>query len=302
MSKPDSLRPKSDEQLRPAELEDWLNANIYHPLSHRLASLLRPTFITPNAVSIAGGLMVVAAAAVYFNVPGAVGGALGLLLHISWHVLDGADGDLARMTGRTSELGEIIDGACDYLGHIGLYLTLAVILADEIGWIGAVLMVAAGLARALQATFFETQRRQYQFWVYDHPWLRVTVGSHSDAHSGLLTMPARLYLNISAALCAGGARIDALLAPMEADQRSGAAALAKTHMLPVIARCSFLSANYRTLIIGGSMIADEPIVIVLFELLALNVLLAMVWLQARRAIAALEDQLVSERGPSRMER
>ena len=50
-------------QGRPAELEDWLNGKIYHPLSMQLANVLAPTFVTPNMVSVAGGLMIVLAAA-----------------------------------------------------------------------------------------------------------------------------------------------------------------------------------------------------------------------------------------------
>jgi phosphatidylglycerophosphate synthase len=38
------------------------------------------------------------------------------MLHMGWHVLDGADGDLARMTGRASPQGELFDGICDYVG------------------------------------------------------------------------------------------------------------------------------------------------------------------------------------------
>jgi len=50
---------------RPAELEDWLNARLYHPLSWRLAQRLAPTPITPDMVSVAGAGAIVLAAFAY---------------------------------------------------------------------------------------------------------------------------------------------------------------------------------------------------------------------------------------------
>ena len=288
MSKSDPSHPQP---ARPIEMEDWLNANLYHPLSYRLALPLQSTIISPNVLSIAGGLMVIAAATVYFNLPGLVGGVLGLLFHMTWHVLDGADGDLARLTGRSSALGEIIDGACDYIGHLVLYVTLAVIVAVEFGWIGAALVMAAALARAAQTIFFETQRRQYQFWVYDAPWLRVTTASNGPSAMHMFEWPARIYLRFSMALGAKGERLDAVLDQMGPDERIGAKALIKRRMRPLIGRLSILSSNYRTLMIGGAMMMSEPIIIVIFELFVLTIVWLFFWQQARRDIASLADQL-----------
>ena len=103
--------------VRPRELEDPLNHYLYHPLAWQLARVLARTPITPNMVSVVGGLSVVAAGIAYLQpTPGATWSTwawLGLALHMAWHVIDGADGDLARMTGRTSPRGELIDGLCD---------------------------------------------------------------------------------------------------------------------------------------------------------------------------------------------
>ncbi len=176
------------DQGRPRELEDWLNGKIYHPLSMRLAKALASTWVSPNVVSIAGGLMIVLAAVAYGLGTGWIAVLAGLALHMSWHVLDGADGDLARLTGRTSSLGETIDGLCDIAGHIVLYLVLGGLLAEELqspaGWW---LAVVAGFCRIIQAAHYEVQRRQYQHWVYGTQWLRVSsqVGKQPAGFFGL---------------------------------------------------------------------------------------------------------------------
>ena len=46
------------QRARPRELEDPLNLHLYHPLAARLANLLRPTGISPNAISVFGMLIV----------------------------------------------------------------------------------------------------------------------------------------------------------------------------------------------------------------------------------------------------
>lgn len=136
--------PPPERPARPAELEDVLNGQLYHPLSWRLARLLAPTPVTPDMVSAAGAAAIMLAAAAYGLIAAPWGMILGLALHMSWHVLDGADGDLARLTGKSSPHGELVDGICDYLGHIVLYVTLGTIAAGQIGSWGWALMWAAG--------------------------------------------------------------------------------------------------------------------------------------------------------------
>ena len=58
-------RPSDERKRHPREMEDWLNFHIYHPLANRLAGLLVPTPITPNMVSFAGWMLIVAAAFLY---------------------------------------------------------------------------------------------------------------------------------------------------------------------------------------------------------------------------------------------
>ena len=159
---------------RPRELQDPLNLFLYHPLAWQLARALARTPVTPNMVSIFGGLIVVAAGAVYAGLAWPASALLGLALHMGWHVVDGADGDLARITGNASPTGELVDGICDYASHIVLYFVLAFMLQGMIGWIAWPIMVFAGFSHAAQSNHVEVQRRQYQWWVYGTPWLRHT--------------------------------------------------------------------------------------------------------------------------------
>ena len=120
-----------ERQIRHAdEMEDWLNGRVYHPLADRLADLLVPTGITPNMVSSPAGCWSSPPAFLYVGLPWPVSALLGFAVHAFWHVFDGADGDLARRTGKSRRSGELVDGVCDYTGHIILYVMLAASLDD----------------------------------------------------------------------------------------------------------------------------------------------------------------------------
>ena len=118
---------------RPLEIEEPLNSRLVHPTARALVTFLIPTGITPNAVSALSVVMMATACACYALLPWPAGAFAGLLFQFLWHVFDGADGDLARRTGRSSPVGEIVDGVCDHLSHLILYLTLGALLARQVG-------------------------------------------------------------------------------------------------------------------------------------------------------------------------
>ncbi|MDR6789324.1 phosphatidylglycerophosphate synthase [Sphingomonas sp. BE138] len=273
---------------KPRELQGFLNRTIYHPLAHRLARALVPTPITPNMVSVAGAVMVMVTAVLYAWVATPAAIALGFFLHCAWHVVDGADGALARMSGRASPSGEIVDGLCDYAGHGVLYLLLAGALDDRIGWIAWPIAIVAGFSRAVQSVFAESQRRTYQWWAYNTPWLQ-----NAKAEGGGIGVAlSNLYLSVWHALSRPTQRVNALVASAEADppERRRIAGIARevgSRALPLLAA---LGANPRTILLGLSMMAGTPLWFFLIEIVVLNVALALAIVQAAylgKRIAAL---------------
>ncbi|MGJ3629452.1 CDP-alcohol phosphatidyltransferase family protein [Sphingomonas sp. MMS24-JH45] len=249
---------------------------LYHPLAGRLAQALVPTPITPNMVSVFGAVLVVTAGVLYVvAMPWAI--ALGFVLHLSWHVVDGAD-ELARLSGRASPSGEIVDGMCDYFGHGILYTLLATRLDDQIGWIAWAIALGAGASRAVQSVFAESQRRTYQWWVYGVPWLQ---NAKSDT-GGIGERLSALYLWAWHAMSGPTQRVNALVTSAEADpgERRRIAEIAYAagrSTLPVVA---LLGANPRTVLLGLSMIAGSPVYFFLIELVLLNAVLAFAIMQA----------------------
>lgn len=257
---------------KPPELQGLLNRTLYHPAARWLATRLVPTPVTPNAVSVAGAAMVAVAGVCYALIGGVAGVAIGFALHLAWHVVDGADGDLARMTGRASPHGEMIDGLCDYGGHVVLYVLLATLLDDTLGGWAWGLAIAAGLSRAVQSVFAESQRRTYQYWAYDVPWLQ-TAKAPQPGIGGALT---RLYLAVSIALTGPTQAVNALVARAAHDpaERLRIAMLAREAGHETLPTLAVLGANPRTILLGISMIAGGPLWFFLIEATVLNGVLA----------------------------
>lgn len=272
------IRPRA----RPRELEDPLNRFLYHPLAARLARLLAPTRVSANAVSVASVAALVGAAWAYTSLAWPGGVLLGFALMLAWHVIDGADGDLARLKGTASPTGELVDGVCDYLGNVIMYFAFAFLLQGSIGawaWFWA---VAAGASHIVQTNHAESQRRIYLWRAYGIPWLKNAAASGDAVFERKRWFPRYFgfwavgYLWLSNRMSPGAGPIDAALADAAGDPR-------ETRRIRLMIRRSArdsirlqmaLGANPKTFLIAASMALGSPLYFFLAEALFLNLLLA----------------------------
>jgi phosphatidylglycerophosphate synthase len=275
-------------------MQDPLNHYIYHPLAWQLALRLARTPVTPNMVSVIGGGFVIAAAVAYAQPWWPFAALLGMALHMTWHVVDGADGDLARITGRSSPIGEMVDGLCDYASHVVLYLVLAWLLHYQIGHVAWVIAVVAGASHILQSNHVEVQRRQYQWWVYGTPWLRNTHDAGSaTANSGFGGLVS-FYLNLASGLTPYALKIDGAVADasdhdLAAHERIRAAVRAEAP--PLLFLCKLLGPNPRAIVLGLSMLAGSPLYYFIYQAVVLNGLLALSVIEHNRAARRIAAKL-----------
>ena len=114
--------------LKSSETEDWLDLHVIRPACYYLAVIFAKLDIHPNTVTIAS-MFIGAGSAVFFGCASYYYcGTSGLLLNIIAIVLlmvadifDCTDGQLARMTGKKSRLGRILDGAAGFTWFVPIY-------------------------------------------------------------------------------------------------------------------------------------------------------------------------------------
>jgi phosphatidylglycerophosphate synthase len=245
---------------------------------------LARTAVTPNQVSAASVVASAAAAACYVCLAWPFNAAAGLGLQILWHVLDGADGDLARRTGRASPIGELVDGVCDHVSQALLYIAFALMAARSIGAWAWPLAIAAALSHFVQANAYETGRKSYRHHVYGAPWMRQTGAGVGGAGGSF----ARIYMSLSERLNVGGAVVAAALgrASAEAGRRAYREAFA-----PVLKRSGLLASNTRTLAGFAAVLIARPAWFFVFEIIILNGVLAALLAMRLRASARLATRL-----------
>ncbi|MDT0631196.1 CDP-alcohol phosphatidyltransferase family protein [Rubrivirga sp. S365] len=282
---------------RTGEIEEPTNRLFVHPLSRALVAPLARWGVSPNAVSLAGlafGAGAAVAYARYTEWPFVV---LGFALMVVWHVLDGADGQLARLTGKTSEIGKVLDGLCDHGTFVLVYASLAAAASATQGswvWLWA---AAAGASHAVQANAYEGQRYAYDFWVQGKQSARVpTPDEYREETRGAtgvawaLGRLQLLYLQIQYRGAAAAAPLRRRLAAAAAAP-GGAARVAEAYRATHLAglrRWNLLSSNYRTGAIAVACLLGSPVYFFAFEAVVLNgVFLALLQMQRRNDRALL---------------
>ena len=117
--------------LKSAETEDWLDYHVIRPICYYCALGFAKFDIHPNTVTILS-MFVGAASAIFFGsgsyyysgIIGLVYNIFAILLLMVADILDCTDGQLARMTGKKSRLGRILDGVAGFAWFLPIYVAM----------------------------------------------------------------------------------------------------------------------------------------------------------------------------------
>lgn len=125
------MNEKIKQTLKSSETEDWLDLHVIRPFCYYCALAFAKLDIHPNTVTILS-MFIGAASAVFFacgsfrysGVWGLCMNIIGIVLLMIADIFDCTDGQLARMTGKKSRLGRILDGVAGFAWFIPLYVLL----------------------------------------------------------------------------------------------------------------------------------------------------------------------------------
>ncbi|MDE1147189.1 MAG: CDP-alcohol phosphatidyltransferase family protein [Azospirillaceae bacterium] len=279
---------------RTSEIEEVTNLYVIHPISSWLTPRFARLGIHPNAVSLAGMAFGITAGIAYSHYQNLGCTLAAFVLMVAWHVMDGADGQLARLTNAQSETGKILDGICDYVTFIAVYVGLAITLTAEQGaWVWIVI-VASGVAHAVQSAAYEMQRQCYNFWGWGRKSAELAKLDAPAAHRpGILGGLYRLYLRLQYLTTGVTVGFHDELARALAADAARAPRIREAYravFAPSVRRWSILSANYRTLGIFIAAAAGRPLLYFWFELIGFSLILAVLLSrQAARSARFLRD-------------
>lgn len=117
--------------LKSVETEDWLDLHVIRPICFYLAHFLARFDIHPNTVTIwsmgfgvASSYFFAQGCFYYEGIWGVMMNILAIVLLMIADILDCTDGQLARMTGKKSHVGRILDGIAGFVWFIPIYHAL----------------------------------------------------------------------------------------------------------------------------------------------------------------------------------
>lgn len=304
---------------KPKEIEGFWDLYLIRPLGEFLVSFLKDTRITPMMVS---GFSVVAgfiAAAFYFQTGihrnNWALSFLGFFSYLLCSVFDSADGQLARVTGKASHFGRLVDGLCDNLVALTLYLAILLSFYARVGevlWFYFFLAAAAGYSHSLQCALTDFYRQVYLFFVYDK---KEVVEEEPDQLEGIIEIKNVFWKKIFHSLYIDYAHKQRFFAsstyrllqnvrknPNYTNRRLEVAQVYKAHQKKMLKYWALLGPNSHKIVLvltaflplmGTSIISQWGMVwFFLYEFLFLNFLTVILTLWQRR----LDKKIITDMG------
>ncbi len=269
--------------LKSRDTEEWIDLIFYRPLGYQWALFFRKVGLTPNAITVAAIVLgMVAGVLFYFedlrlNVAG-------ILLLIWANTYDSADGQLARMTGQSSEMGRILDGVCGDLWFITIYVAICLRLTPTWSYGIWIVAAAAGYFHSRQAAMADYYRNVHLFFI------KGKAGSELDRSkeirkqfSGLSwkgQFTQKLFLWFYGNYTASQEKTSPCFQQLyrylcdtygeEAPAQVGR--LFRVGSLPLMKFTNILSFNTRAIVLFFSLLVGLPWIYFIFELTVMNVL------------------------------
>ncbi len=282
---------------RPTEIEPKTNLYIVHPASRALVPVFYRLGFSPNAVSILGAGAAALAAACFLWLPWPWNGVAGFLLLVVRHILDGADGLLARVSGKASSVGDMVDGLCDAFALFVVQTALAIHLSAELGPTAYLVAVVGTLSYIVQVNAYEGRRRQYMHWVYGRSMVTSDPGGSAAPRRGPVM---RLVLAIYASYFAQPSFESAALSAEMGRRVSRGGRLAdqarrlyRSRKQQFVSTFGLLGENHKTIATGVAMLAGSALYLYAYLFAVLNVALIALFLWQRRLDAQLAHDLAA---------
>ncbi len=165
-----SLIQEFKDSIKSPDTEEKLDLAFYRPLGFLIAKIANLFHLGPSALSLMGlfaGWIAAYCFYQYFATPTKLSYFIwGTTLFLLSGIFDSSDGQLARISGKSSKLGLILDGICDSLVTIGIYVAGSIPFVQHYGWGFAIFSFIALLFHSNQCAILDFYHREYAYFGY----------------------------------------------------------------------------------------------------------------------------------------
>lgn len=278
------------------DTEEWLDKVLTRKVGFCLAKWFCRLGYHPNTVTVISMVLGALAGACFWlradSSPGLLSNLLGVSLLLTANFLDSADGQLARMTGKKTRLGRILDGAAGDVWFISIYVALSMRLFSQPmpfvgiqwGWWGFVAAAVSGfVCHARQCNLADYYRTIHLFFLSGKPLdqfdtyesqreLNQATGWKDDP---LWKFFLTLYVGYTKSQERQTPMFQRLLRRLRR-QPGGVTSEMRDEFLrnsrPLMKWTNILTFNTRAIVLYASCLADVPWVYLAFEITVMSVL------------------------------
>jgi phosphatidylglycerophosphate synthase len=258
------------------EIEELADVYFFRPAGMVFALAAQRFRITPTGVTAASMAVGVAGGALLYSASWSLAG---FALIIFYSVLDSSDGQLARMTGQTSEFGRVLDGIGGYVVYAAIYVAL---IAGPGAGVPPFLIAAAIVSNIAQAQMYDFYRTAYITVAIDG---RPPADTPAAPGTPWVAALLRGYLTAQRALIGRHAAVEAQLT-RRAEQgvvRTADRDRYRTHFYRSVRGWNLLGDNTRFYAIGALAWLGRLDWWFFFLVVPMNIAFAVLWLWQARA-------------------
>jgi len=152
--------------IKSPDTEEKIDLFIYRPLGFLIAKVANVLKMTPTMLSILGLVCGIMASFYYWDFTNVTALMWGSIYFLLSGIFDSSDGQLARISNQSTKWGLILDGICDSLVIIAIYISCSWPYLKSYGAIYSIIVVAALYMHSYQCAILDFYHREYLYFGY----------------------------------------------------------------------------------------------------------------------------------------
>lgn len=151
--------------IKSFDTEEKLDLYLYRPVGFLIAKIALPLRLSPTHLTLVGLLLGIVSGYFFYHNETNASLALASVLFVLAGIFDSADGQLARLGGRSTKLGLVLDGICDNFVFASAYVS-SILTLHWWDWKIWPVAFAAGAGHSLQSSVLDFYNREYLVFGY----------------------------------------------------------------------------------------------------------------------------------------
>lgn len=150
--------------IKSFDTEEKLDLFFYRPLGFLIAKACLGTPISPTALTVVGLALGLISGFFFYDNQSTQSLVIACILFVLAGVFDSSDGQLARMGGKSTKLGLILDGICDNFVFGSAYFASILTVMPLWGWTIWPIGILAGFFHSVQSSVLDFYNREYLYF------------------------------------------------------------------------------------------------------------------------------------------